>query len=156
TSKCGGRLVMPTRSTPPDLGFGSGALSLKLVPSNLSGISAAQPRLPDIPYAPVITAAPLPLRKSRRVHHGRASLILFFLLVTRKIWSRLVKPDCIQSDNIIDAEVFGRIMTLYVIVPDVVDVFPRYRQEGRILFHDGFGLADQRQAFAGVDLPVDP
>ena len=44
-SKCGGRLVRPMRSTPPYLGFGSGAASWNFEPSNSSGTSAARPRV---------------------------------------------------------------------------------------------------------------
>ena len=40
-SKCGGRIVTPMRSTPPDFGLGSGALSWNFDPSYSSGISSA-------------------------------------------------------------------------------------------------------------------
>ena len=40
-SKCGGRFRMPTRSTPPRFGFGSGAASWNFEPSNSLGISAS-------------------------------------------------------------------------------------------------------------------
>ena len=46
TSKCGGRIVMPTRSVPPRFGFGSGAASWNFEPSNSIGTRAAQPETP--------------------------------------------------------------------------------------------------------------
>src|SRR5215469_11757099 len=66
-----------------------------------------------------------------------------------------IQPDCVESDYVVYAEIVGRIVALDVVVPDVVDVFPGYRQEWRILFQDSFGLADHGQALAGVDFPVD-
>src|SRR6266436_6753422 len=81
-SKCGARLGMPTRSTPPDLGLGSGAASLNFKPSNSAGTAAAWLQREDSPQAPATRVAPPPLRTSRRVHHVRgncAPLIKFLL-----------------------------------------------------------------------------
>ena len=44
---------------------------------------------------------------------------------------------------------------LEIAVPDRVDRFPGDRQQRRILFHDGLGLVDQRQALGGIDFPID-
>src|SRR6202040_41797 len=101
------------------------------------------------------------------VHHGRIMWItqkVFLLLlfriehdgVSKGLALRLIQPDRVQSDDVVYTKIFSRIMTLNVIVPYVVDVFPGYRQEWRILFHDGFGLADQGQALAGIHFPGDP
>ena len=56
--------------------------------------------------------------------------------------SRLVEPDRIQAHDVEDAEIGGRVKTLDVIVPDLVDPFPGDRQQRRVLLHDGFGLMD--------------
>src|SRR6266566_989046 len=81
-SKCGGRLGMPIRSTPPDLALGSGALSLNVAPSYLSGIGSASAGPKDNPQAPVARAAPL--RTSRRVRHshgrGNCTSLIKFLM----------------------------------------------------------------------------
>jgi hypothetical protein len=45
----GARSGMPWRSTPPDLAFGSGALSLNPDPSNFSGTGAASAKAGDSP-----------------------------------------------------------------------------------------------------------
>ena len=43
--------------------------------------------------------------------------------------SRLVEPDRIQARDVEDAEIGGRVETLDVIVPDLVDPFPGDRQQ---------------------------
>ena len=69
--------------------------------------------------------------------------------------SRLVEPDRIQAHDVEDTEIRGRVETLDVTVPDLVDPFPGDRQQGWVLLHDGFGLVDQWQTLGGIDFPVD-
>src|SRR6266851_5071905 len=38
--------------------------------------------------------------------------------------SRLIQPDRIQPNDVVNAEIFIRVVALDVIVPDVVDLFP--------------------------------
>src|SRR5262245_4268971 len=38
--------------------------------------------------------------------------------------SRLIQPDRIEPDDVVNAEIVIRVMALHVIVPDVVDLFP--------------------------------
>jgi hypothetical protein len=52
----------------------------------------------------------------------------------KRLALRLIQPDRVQSDDVVYTKIFSRIVTLNVIVPYVVDVFPGYRQEWRILF----------------------
>src|SRR5438132_13310365 len=77
-----------------------------------------------------------------------------------KFWFRkrtlsFVEPECIQPDDVIDPEIFVGVVALDVIVPDIVDLLPGDRQYRRVLLHDGFGLAHEILALAGIDLAVD-
>src|SRR5215510_7969645 len=67
TSKCAGALRTPYRKTPPYLGLGSGARSLKACAANTLGICASG-RPSDTPYA-TATAPTAVLKKARRVSH---------------------------------------------------------------------------------------
>src|SRR5580692_4332190 len=69
--------------------------------------------------------------------------------------SRLVEPECVLAHYVVYAEIIVWVMPLHIVVPDVVDFFPGDREHRRVLFHDGFGLPHQCQAFGGVDLVVD-
>jgi len=69
--------------------------------------------------------------------------------------SGLIQPECIEPDNVIDAEIFLRIVALNVVEPDIDDVFPRDRHQRRILLHDVLGPPDQRKPLAGIDFSVD-
>src|SRR5260370_33129118 len=70
--------------------------------------------------------------------------------------SRLVEPDRIQAHDVEDAEIGGRIETLDVIVPDLVDPFPGDRQQRRAPPPDGLGLAAPGAATPRVALPRRP
>src|SRR5262249_4002580 len=69
--------------------------------------------------------------------------------------SRLVQPECIFPNNVVDPEIVVWVVTLDVVVPDIVDLFPGDRQQRRGLFPALFRLPDQRQAFVWVDFAVD-
>src|SRR5436305_14696712 len=68
---------------------------------------------------------------------------------------RLVEPERVEPDDVVNAEIIFWVVALYVIVPDVVDLLPRDRQYWRVLLHDDLGLAHEGPAFLGVDLAVD-
>src|SRR5205814_10112086 len=68
---------------------------------------------------------------------------------------RLVEPEGVEPGDVVDAEIFVRVVALHVIVPDVVDLLPGDRQYRRVLLHDGFGLADEVLALGGIKLAVD-
>src|SRR5437763_234041 len=69
--------------------------------------------------------------------------------------SRLVQPERVVPNDIVDAEVVVGVMPLHIVIPDVVDLFPGHREHRRVLFHNGFGLPHQCQALGGIDLAVD-
>ena len=77
-SKCGGRMVMPYFSTPPDFGLGSGAASWNFDPSNSIGTPCA---LAFHGKADSVAAAAAPATNSRRFTPGRLDLdlLIFFL-----------------------------------------------------------------------------
>jgi hypothetical protein len=74
--------------------------------------------------------------------------------------SCLVEPDRIQAHDVEDAEIGGRVETLDVIVPDLVDPFPGDRQQRRgelagadgpvSVFVDIIGMPFTPLSFAGV------
>src|SRR5436305_1291822 len=68
---------------------------------------------------------------------------------------RLVEPERVEPDDVVNAEIIFWVVALYVIVPDVVDLLPRDRQYWRVLLHDDLGLAHEVLAFIGIDLAVD-
>ncbi len=80
-SKCGGRMVMPYFSTPPDFGLGSGAASWNFEPSNSIGTPAAPCALAFHGKADKVAAAAAPATNSRRFTPGRLDLdsLIFFL-----------------------------------------------------------------------------
>src|SRR5215471_2199265 len=125
-SKCGGRFRMPTRSTPPRFGFGSGAASWNLEPSNSFGMSA-RVWAGRSPYAAAIAAA-LPWRKPRRPQRRVSSFIGSLPLC---FVGRLcpVEPERVLPAHVIGAEIVVRPQALDVVVPDVVDLLPRHRQQ---------------------------
>jgi hypothetical protein len=56
--------------------------------------------------------------------------------------SGFIQPERVEPDHVVDAEIIFRIVAFHVIVPDIEDIFPRNRNQRRILLHQVFGLAN--------------
>src|SRR5438552_16628661 len=66
--------------------------------------------------------------------------------------SRLIQPERVEPDNVVDAEIIFWIVALHVVVPDIEDIFPCDRHQRRILLHEVLSLPNQRHTLAGIDL----
>src|ERR1041385_6178944 len=71
-----------------------------------------------------------------------------------RLRSRLVEPEGVEPDDVVNAEIVLWIVALYVVVPDVVDLLPGDRQYRRGLFHDGLGLTHQILSLLRIELAV--
>ena len=81
-------------------------------------------------------------------------------------WALPLRPhpagdnDCrsgliVEPDHVVDAEIIFWIVALYIVVPDIEDIFPCDRYQRRILLHEVLSLPNQRHTLAGGDLDVD-
>src|SRR3989454_10227023 len=84
------------------------------------------------------------------------------LRVRRGLWGALrgpprqsSEPDVVPSDHVVDPEVGGRVLAVDLVVPGVVDLLVRHRDERRIGLQNVFGLADHRPAPVVVQLALD-
>lgn len=66
----------------------------------------------------------------------------------------LVKPERIESSDIIDAEVMIRIVPFDVIEPAVINALPGHGEERRVLFHHGLRLPDELLARRPIELAI--
>src|SRR5689334_5679881 len=67
----------------------------------------------------------------------------------------LPEPDVVPPNDVIDPEVCAPVLAVHAVVPRVVDLLVRDRDERRIVLEDVFSLAHQHSALVVVQLAVD-
>src|SRR5712691_6490817 len=77
------------------------------------------------------------------------------IIAVMRYQNLLVQPERIKADHIVNPKVVIRIMALDIVVPAVVDLLPGHREQRRVLFHDLFGMADERLALGIVEFTID-
>src|SRR5207247_2955074 len=65
------------------------------------------------------------------------------------------EPDVVPSDHVVDPEVGGRVLAVDLVVPGVVDLLVRHRDERRIVLEDVLRLAHEHPALVVVQLALD-
>ena len=98
-SKCGGRLVMPYFSTPPDFALGSAALSWNFEPSYSMGTPCAQAwnGRPNAPAPLIAPMAAAPLTKFRRFTRDCLESFSCIALPSHLVFCR---PSTVCSDGL--------------------------------------------------------
>src|SRR5262249_59038941 len=67
--------------------------------------------------------------------------------------SGLRHPDRVPPHDVVDPEVGARVLSSHLVVPGVVDLLVRDRDQGRVLFEHVLGFADHGLAAGGLGPP---
>src|SRR5207249_4837449 len=68
---------------------------------------------------------------------------------------QLAQPDLIPAHHVVNSEIHGRVLSVHFVVPGVVDLLVRHRDERRIVLEDVLRLAHEHPALVVVQLALD-